>query len=65
MFNPSGKVLINLFFFISTTEEDISNAFPELQIKNINIIKSANGNSRGFGYVQLDSPVTKYIFVFH
>lgn len=33
-------------------------AFPELNIKSVNIIKSMNGNSRGFGYVHLESVVS-------
>lgn len=37
----------------ATTEADLRAAFPELRIEEVNIIKSANGNSRGFGYVRL------------
>lgn len=38
-------------------------AFPELNIKTVNIIKSMNGNSRGFGYVQLESVVRIAVLV--
>lgn len=44
----------------STTEADITAAFPELHMEHVNIIKSANGNSRGFSYVQLTSAVSVF-----
>lgn len=45
--------LSNLSYEI--TSEDIKNAFPELNIANINLVTSLNGKSRGFGYVELAS----------
>lgn len=38
------------------TSEQIIAAFPELHIQSVDLIKSANGKNRGFGYVELLSP---------
>lgn len=47
----------------SVTDKDIIVAFPEFKIVNVNIKKTANGSSRGFGYVQLESVVRIYSYM--
>ncbi|XP_063698935.1 squamous cell carcinoma antigen recognized by T-cells 3 [Culicoides brevitarsis] len=37
------------------TEDRIKASFPELSIKNVNLIKNATGKTRGYGYIELDS----------
>lgn len=39
----------------NVTEDEITANFPELKIINLNLIKTINGKSRGFGYAQLES----------
>lgn len=50
----------NLRVFVSNldyniTEEELIESFPELSISNVNLIKSANGRGRGFGYLEFNS----------
>lgn len=55
---PEEKDSTTVFFSnlsYDVTEDEIIAAFPELQIKNINLVKSINGRGRGFGYVELNS----------
>lgn len=54
--------IVTGFFFFSVTDEHIVAAFPELEIKHVNIIKAAGGKSRGFGYVLLQSEVSRFFF---
>lgn len=37
------------------TAEEIIAAYPELKIKNVNLMTSPNGRGRGFGYIELTS----------
>lgn len=45
--------LSNLSYEI--TENEIISAFPELNIKNVDLIKTVNGRGRGFGYLELEN----------
>lgn len=50
----------NLRVFVSNldyniTEEELVEGFPELSITSVDLIKSANGRGRGFGYLELKS----------
>lgn len=54
------KTKDNLRVFVSNldyniTEEELLESFPELSIASVNLIKSANGRGRGFGYLELNS----------
>lgn len=48
----------------SVTNEDIIEAFPEFKIVNVNIKRTSTGTSRGFGYMQLESVVSKVFIIF-
>lgn len=37
------------------TENEIISAFPELKIKNVNLVITPTGRGRGFGYVELEN----------
>uniref|UniRef100_A0A1B0GIB1 RRM domain-containing protein n=1 Tax=Lutzomyia longipalpis TaxID=7200 RepID=A0A1B0GIB1_LUTLO len=39
----------------SATEEEIRGAFPDMNIVNFDMVKSANGKNRGFCYIELES----------
>jgi len=43
------------------TEEDILEGLPDLKIINVDLIRSGNGKSRGFGYLELESAVSLFI----
>lgn len=45
----------NLVFDI--TEEEIKNAFTDLNIVDVNLIKGSSGKGRGFAYIQLESSI--------
>lgn len=45
--------LSNLSYDI--TQDEVINAFPELNIKNLDLVTTINGRGRGFGYMELEN----------
>lgn len=55
---PNEKDAVTVFISnlpYEITADEIIAAYPELSIKNVNLMTSPNGRGRGFGYIELSS----------